>query len=462
LTEIRRPGAAWALLLLLAACATPAAAGEGAIAGEGMFDRPAGASSPPGGSGLHVFVCARIHPVSGPPIDDGILVVRDGRIEAVGSPRDIPIPPGATFHDAGGKVIIPGLVDTHSHVGGGWAADGSAPIQPETRQLDAIDVRDEGFQRAQAGGITTLNVMSGSGHLMSGQTLYLKNRDANTVEELCFRWPDGAPMGGMKLANGTNSQREAPFPGTRGKSAALVREAFVRAQEHRRKLDAAGDDAAKRPDRDLGLEALLEILDGRRIVQHHTHRHDDVLTVLRLQQEFGFRVVLHHVSEAWKVADEIAAAGVGSSLIMIDSPGGKIEAMDFDARSAAELEARGALVAIHTDDWITDSRLFLRDGALAVRAGMSEAGALAALTLNGARLLDLQDRVGSLEPGKDADFVILSGPPFSVWTQVEQTWVQGEPVFDRARAADRLWAVGGWGAGRPRAEAVCCMIGEDR
>jgi len=429
-----------------------------------MFDRPAGALSPPYGAGAHAFVGARLLPVSGPPIDDGVLVVRDGRIEAVGPRASVAVPADAERHDVAGLTIIPGLVDTHSHVGGGWGADESAPIQPETRQLDAIDVRDAGFQRAQAGGLTTINIMSGSGHLMSGQTLYVKNRDGNGIDDLCYRWPDGTPMGGMKMANGTNSQRDPPFPGTRGKSAALVRERLVAAQEYGRKLAAAGDDASKRPDRDLGLEALLEVLDGKRIVQHHTHRHDDVLTVLRLRDEFGFRVVLHHVSEAARVADEIAAAGVGVSLILIDAPGGKLEAADYDARGAAELEARGVPLAIHTDDWITDSRLFLRDGALAVRAGLSESGALAALTLHGARLLDLADRVGSLEPGKDADFVLLSGPPFSVWTQVLQTWAGGELVFDRSREADRLWAEGGWGAGRSRTAAICCMLGpgEDR
>ncbi len=348
----------------------------------------------------HAFVGARVLPISGPPIEGGVVLVRNGRIVAVGD-RALPLPTDAVVIDCAGKAIMPGLVDTHSHVGGGWGADDSAPIQPGVRMLDAVNCRDAGLQRAQAGGITTINVMSGSGHLMSGQTIYLKNRDANTVEELAYRFPDGSIMGGMKMANGTNSQREAPFPGTRGKSAALVREQFVAAQEYRRKLQAAGDDAEKKPARDLSMEGLLEVLDKKRVVHHHTHRHDDIVTVLRLAQEFDFRVVLHHVSEAWRVVDEIAAAKVPCSLIVIDTPGGKLEAMDFDARSAALLEQRGApeLVAFHTDDWITDSRLFLRSAALAVRAGCSRETALAGLTINPARMLDLGDRVGSLERG---------------------------------------------------------------
>ena len=415
-------------------------------------------------SAAEAFVGARLMPVSGPPIEAGVLVCGDGRILAAGAEGDVVVPAGATVHDVRGRVIIPGLVDTHSHVGGGWGGDSSTPIQPDVRMLDAVDCRDEGFQRAQAGGITTLNVMSGSGLLMSGETIYLKNNDADTIEGMAYHWPDGEVMGGMKMANGTNSQRDPPFPGTRGKSAALVREAFVRAQEYRRKIEAAGDDASKRPDRDLELEALLEVLDGKRIVHPHTHRHDDILTVLRLQQEFGFRVVLHHVSEAWKVADEIVAAHVPCSLIVIDTPGGKIEAKDFDAKNAAELERRGAadLVAFHTDDWISDSRLFLRSGALAVRAGCSPETALAGLTLNAARMIDLGDRVGSLEPGKDADFVLLSGDPFSVYTRVEQTWVSGRKVFDTTDPKDHLWQTGGPGAGMERAGAICCLgDGED-
>jgi imidazolonepropionase-like amidohydrolase len=191
------------------------------------------------------------------------------------------------------------------------------------------------------------------------------------------------------------------------------------------------------------MDPMLEILTGKRIVHFHTHRADDIVTAIKLSQEFDFRIVLHHVSEAWKVAEFIAENEIPSSLIVIDSPGGKEEALEYSSLNGARLEALGALVAFHTDDAITDSRLFLRSGALAVRAGMSRAGALEALTLSGAKMMDLEDRVGSLEVGKDADLVVLSGEPFSTWTKVEQTYVEGERVFDRADPIDRLISVGG-------------------
>ena len=190
----------------------------------------------------------------------------------------------------------------------------------------------------------------------------------------------------------------------------------------------------------------MEVLEGKRVVHHHTHRHDDILTVLRLQQEFGFKVVLHHVSDAWMVADEIAKSGVGSSIIFIDSPGGKLETKDLRLTNGAALERAGALVGFHTDDGVTDSRWFLRMAGLAVRGGMSRQGALEALTLSGAKLLDLQSRIGSLKPGKDADFLLLSADPLSVYAHVEETWVEGAKVYDRADPRQRLYAVGGLGA----------------
>ncbi|MDO5610790.1 MAG: amidohydrolase family protein, partial [Pseudomonadota bacterium] len=159
-------------------------------------------------------------------------------------------------------------------------------------------------------------------------------------------------------------------------------------------------------------------------------------------------VVIQHGTDAYLVANEIAAAGVPVSSIVLDSPGGKLEVMDFSMKSGAILEQAGVLTAFHTDDPVTDSRLLLRSAALAVRSGMSREGALRALTLNGAEMLDLADRVGSLDVGKDADLLILSGDPLSIYSHVEQTWVEGQLMFDRRRSHDRLMAEGGWGAGR--------------
>ena len=405
------------------------------------------------------FVGARILPIAALPIDNGVLVVQHGKITQMGD-SSTAIPNDATRHDVSGKVLMPGLVDTHSHVGGPWAADGSEPIQADS-WMECASLRADALQKAQAGGITTANVMPGSGHLMSGQTLYLKLRDGESIEDLLITTADGRVAGGMKMANGTNSQRKAPFPGTRGKAAALVRSRFVAAQEYGRKVAAAQGDASKMPDRDLGMEALLEVLDGRRVVHHHTHRHDDIRTVLRLQQEFGFRLVLHHVSEAWKIADIIAEAKVPCSIILLDSPGGKLEAVDLLWKTGGVLEKAGVLTAFHTDDPVTDSRLFLRSAGFAVRAGMSRDGALRGVTLSAAEMLDLQDRIGSLEKGKDADFIVLSGDPLSTFTKIEQTWIEGEKVFDRSDPQDHLWAVGGYGASRPQAFTWCCQAESD-
>ncbi len=395
------------------------------------------------------FTGARILTAAAPPIDDAVLLIEDGKIVAVGRRGAIRVPADADTIDVSGRIIMPGLVDTHSHIGEVAGGDASDPIQPETRVLDSINVRDAGFDRALAGGITTANLMSGSGHLMSGQTIYVKLRDGNDIESIAYRRDDGSVDGGLKMANGTNSQAEPPFPGTRAKSAALVRQKYIAAQEYLRKIEEARDDAAKRPERDLAMEVLAEVLQGKRIVHHHTHRHDDILTVLRLQKEFGYRVVLHHVSEAHRVAEEIAAADIPVSLILVDSPGGKLEAMNLNFDSPRILEAAGARVAFHTDDWITDSRLFLRAAALGVRAGMSRDKALAALTIEGARMLDLDDRIGTLETGKDADFVILSGDPFSVYTRVLETWVEGNKRFDLDDPDDRAIAEGGYGVLKP-------------
>lgn len=385
------------------------------------------------------FTGARILTMTGETIEDGTLVVQDGQIVAVGS--DVAIPANAELRSAQGLVIMPGIVDTHSHIGQVAGADQSGPIQPEIRAMDSINPMASNIAKARSGGVTTANVMPGSGHLVSGQTFYMKLRDGNTIRDISFEWRDGAAIGGIKMANGTNPEGGPGFPGTRSRSAALLRETFVQAQQY-----CGGE----RSERDLAKEALCEVLSGERLVHFHTHRADDIMTVLRLKREFEFEVLIQHGTETWKVADELAAANIPVSNITIDAPGGKLETMDLRLDNAAVLERAGVLTSIHSDDPIVDSRMLFRSAGLAVRAGMSREGALQALTINGATQLGLDDRIGSLEVGKDADFVILSGDPLSVYTHVLETWVEGEQLYDRSDAADVLMATGGYGAGNPR------------
>ncbi len=404
---------------------------------------------------LRAYVGARIIPVTAPEIVDGVLLVRGETIAAVGKRGEVVIPDDAEVIEVKGKILFPGLICTHSHIGKVQGGDGSSPIQPDVRVLDSIDVLDSTVEKARAGSITMANLMSGSGHLLSGQTAYLKLRDGNTIEDLAVRNEDGSMAGGIKMANGTNSIKgSGGSPGTRGKSAALVRAQFLKARRYREKLAQGGDDP---PERDLAMEALVEVLEGKRVVHHHTHRHDDIITVLRLKKEFGFKVVLHHVSEAWKVADEIAEAKVPCSIIYLDSPGGKLEARDLEWKNGAELEKRGVLTAFHTDDPINDSRWFLRSAGLAVRSGMSRQKALEAVTIAGAEMMDQADQTGSLTVGKKADFVILNGDPLSVYTRVLETHVEGKKVFDLDDPRDKLWAEGGFGAGHKRRASGCCF-----
>lgn len=391
------------------------------------------------------FEGAEIIPIEGDPIENGVLVVHDGIIQDVGHADEISIPNDAEVHDAEGKVIMPGLVDTHSHIGEGDGGDGSAALHPDVRIMDAINPQSESFRKARSGGVTTANVMPGSGHLLSGQTVYLKLRDATTIYDMLLVDDIYEEItGGIKMANGTNPMRQPPFPGTRGKSAAMARDLFVQAEEYREQVQAAEEDEDQDPpSRNLRLESLVEVLDGDRIVHFHTHTHNDIMTAIRLSEEFGFRLVLQHVSEGWKVAEEIAEADVPASIIGLDSPGGKHEAVNLLYKNGVELEEAGADVAYHTDDGVTDSRFFLRMAAFGVRAGMSREAALESLTIRGAEMMDLQDRIGTLEAGKDADFIVMDGDPFSVYTHIQETWIDGVRVFDRSNPDHYPYSVGG-------------------
>ncbi len=393
------------------------------------------------GERTFVFQNATVHTAAADkPIENGYLIVRGGKVLFVGPMKEMPdVKAGAEIIDLRGATIIPGLVDTHSHVGV-WSRPGvaansdgaemSGPVQPGVRAIDSFNADDPGIRMATAGGVTTANVMPGSGNVIGGQTVYVKYR-GRSIEEMRVTGVAGKTeiVGGLKMANGENpkgygkNRQQAPF--TRMKIAALQRETFQKAKEYKAKIDAG-----EKPPRDVALEPLVEVLERKRTVHFHCHRADDILTAIRISEEFGFEIVLQHATEGYRVADVLAKKKIPVSLTIVDSPGGKAETMGLLEENAAILEKAGVTVTINTDDSITESRFMLRTGAIAVRGGMSEAAALKAITINDAKLLHLDHKIGSLEKGKDADFVILSGNPFSVYTRVQQTWIDGKKVFD--------------------------------
>ncbi|HLW64025.1 MAG TPA: amidohydrolase family protein [Gemmataceae bacterium] len=414
------------------------------------------------------FIHARILPGNGPAIDDGVLVIDGGKILAVAEFSKVAIADRVEKRDATGLTIIPGLVDTHSHIGiyprpaVPAHSDGnemSGPVQPGLRAIDAIWPDDPGIRMARAGGITTANIMPGSGNAIGGQTLYVKLR-GNTIEEM--RIIPGTVLGGLKMANGENPKgygRRSQAPYTRMKVAALQREQFAKARDYQQKWAAykkavADGKSATPPEKDTSLEPLVEVLERKRTVHFHSHRADDLMTAMRIAEEFGFELVLQHATEGYRIAEEIAKRKIPCSLTLVDSPGGKPEVMNLIEENAALLNKAGVLVAINTDDFITESRFLLRTGAVAVRGGMPEMDALKALTINPAKMLHLDGRLGSLEKGKDADFVILSGSPFSVYTQVLETWIDGKPEFQRAKPKDWSYQAGGYALEQSRLPKV--------
>ncbi|MEZ6047413.1 MAG: amidohydrolase family protein [Planctomycetaceae bacterium] len=408
-------------------------------------------------SQIEVWTGGKILTATGQNFDPGTMVVDGGKVSAIGATDQVEIPEGATIHDMSGKVLIPGLVDTHSHLGvysrpgvpsNKDGNEATGPVQGIVRALDALNPFDPGIKMALSGGVTTANVMPGSANVIGGQTIYIKLR-GYTPERM---WIDTEKtLGGLKMANGENPKRSygsrGQAPGTRMKIAALQRATFLKARhyqeewEYYHKQQAQGEEAEP-PARDLELEPLVEVLEKKRTVHFHTHRADDILTVLRLKREFDFELVIQHGTEAFKVADEIAAAQVPVSMTVVDSPGGKQEVVDFLEQTGAMLTQAGVKVIINTDDPVTESRFLLRTAAVTVRGGLSEEDALKGLTLYPAQAMHLEDRIGSLEVGKDADFVVLSGNPFSVYTRVLETRIEGKSCFSLEDSEQRWYQTG--------------------
>ncbi len=375
---------------------------------------------------------------SGP---DGILegadlLIESGRISRVGT--GLSAPSGAVVVDAAGRHVTAGLIDAHSHVAiDGGVNEGSNITTSEVRIADVLDPSDRSIYQQLAGGLTVANVLHGSANSIGGQNAVIKLRWGADAEGLKF---DGAPEG-IKFALGENPKQsnwggadQLRYPQSRSGVEQSIRERFLAAQDYRQSWEEfeSADDGRIPPRRDLQLEAIVEILEGKRLVHSHSYRADEILMLLRLMEQFGVRVSsLQHVLEGYKVADEIAAHGAGASTFS-DWWAYKYEVRDAIPWNGAIMHDRGVVVSFNSDDSELARRLNL-EAAKAVRyGGLEPAEALNFVTLNPAIQLGIDDRVGSLEPGKDADFVLWSGNPLSTSSFVEQSWIDGRQYFDRA------------------------------
>jgi len=393
--------------------------------------------------GTFAITNARVYTVSGETIDGGTVVVSSGKIRAVGS--SVNIPGGATVIDAMGGSLIPGIIDAHSHIAGdGGLNEGSLAVTSMVGIEDVLDPNDVGIYRALAGGVTSANILHGSANPIGGRNQVIKLRWGSDAEGIKFA---NAPPG-IKFALGENPKRSnfrrpgmpQRYPQTRMGVMDVIRQAFVEAREYRKAWTEYTEASARNkrltpPRRDLKLEPLVEIMEGRRLVHSHCYRADEILQLLRLAEEFGFKIAtLQHVLEGYKVADEIAAHGAGASTFS-DWWGYKVEAYDAIPYNAALMTERGVLVSINSDSG-EEMRHLNQEAAKTMKwGGMSELEALKMVTLNPAVQLGIDSRVGSIEVGKDADLVLYDGSPMALSSVVQKTFVDGVVYFDLA--ADR-------------------------
>ena len=392
---------------------------------------------------------ARLLTAAGPLIENGSILIEEGRITAVGS-TDVPAPAGAVVIDAGGRYVTPGLIDTHSHAGDYPApavsalSDGNEATNPVTANVWAehsVWPQDPQFPRILAGGTTTIQVLPGSANLIGGRSVVLKMVPARTVQEMKF---PGAKYG-LKMACGENPKRVygSRGPSTRMGNVAGYRAAWIEAQAYRQRWDRWLDDrSGDPPARNLGLDTLAEVLRGNILVHNHCYRADEMAVMLDIAREFGYTVrSFHHAVEAYKIADLLAQNDVAASM-WSDWGGFKMEAIDSVRGNIALVHAAGARAIVHSDDPIGAQRLN-QDAAKAMAAAaslgitVSESDAIRWITLNPAWALGLDDRIGSLEVGKNADVVLWNANPFSVYARPDRIWIDGVPVHDDEEGAWR-------------------------
>src|SRR5271163_1856023 len=376
-------------------------------------------------------------------IEHGSILIRDGKIAEVGS--DIKAPDGATVIDASGEFILPGIIDCHSHIAvSGDVNEGGAAVTSMVNIGDVLNSEDPAIYYDLAGGVTVANVLHGSANPIGGQTIVIKLRWGKPSSELPF---EGA-LPGIKFALGENPKRSGftpppgippRYPATRLGVEEVIRQAFIEATEYKKQWDdynsrkATGEQGLVAPRRNEQLEPLVEVMEGKRYVHSHCYRADEILMLMRVAKEFGFKVrTFQHVLEGYKVADEIAASGAGGSTFS-DWWGYKVEAYDAIPYNAALMTERGVVVSINSDD-AEEARQLNQEAAKSMKyGGMSANDALKMITINPAIQLGIDKRVGSIEVGKDADLVIYNHDPLSVYAVAQKTLIDGQVYFDRQK-----------------------------
>ncbi len=398
-------------------------------------------ATPPDASQVILIQNATILTVSHGTIENGSILIKDGKIAEVGP--SIKAPAGAKVIDAAGQFVMPGIIDCHSHIAiEGGVNEGSVSVSSIANIAEVLDSDDVDIYRNLAGGVTTANVLHGSANSIGGQTIVIKLRWGQPASKLPF---EGA-VPGIKFALGENPKRSnfripgqpQRYPATRMGVEETIRGAFTEARDYKnsweayRKRVSAGEKNAP-PRRDLRLEALVEVLEGKRYVHAHCYREDEILMLLRVAKEFGFKVrTLQHVLEGYKVADEIAAAGVGASTFS-DWWAYKVEAYDAIPYNTALMTRRGVIVSVNSDDAAEATHLN-QEAAKAIKfGGLTHDEALKLVTINPAIQLGIDKRVGSIDVGKDADLVIYNHDPLSAYAVAQKTIVDGRVLFDRGK-----------------------------
>ncbi|RLG77804.1 MAG: amidohydrolase [Thermoprotei archaeon] len=385
----------------------------------------------------------KVYTVTRGVIEEGVIVVGDdGKIKAVGKAGEVEIPKGADILDAKGMHIMPGMIDPHTHIGVhelaiGWEGrdtnETTEPVTPHLRAIDGIKSDDEGFYEALSHGVTTVGVLPGSANPIGGLGVAMKTYGKHKLDMVVKE-----PIG-LKIAFGENPKRTHGLenkrsPATRMAIAGLIREWLTKAQNYMRKKDLFKDQPEKLPDKDLRLEALELLLRRKIPARAHAHLADDILTAISIAEEFGFDIVLDHSTESHRIPEVLASRNIPAVVGPLLTAKYKVELRNRTTETPGILAKHGVKVAITTDHPVVPIKLLPIQVAIAIRDGLSFEDALKAVTINAADILGLADRLGSIEPGKDGDIIVLNAPPFQVEARVVYTIINGKIVYSAEEA----------------------------